>query len=80
MVFIKIKIIAFGPFQEILGFKEKMLELQSGISLKELLEALGISISSFPYLNLLVNGYQKDIAYEINDNDEIAIMPAPSGG
>lgn len=79
----KLTIKAFGITREIIGEKETILELQEGatiVSLKAELEAQFPEIKGLKSLFIAVNNKYAEEGAELNENDEIALIPPVSGG
>jgi molybdopterin converting factor small subunit len=79
----KIKVVAFGIAKEILQAKQIELELNSGdtiSSLRQVLVHRHPEFSSLKSLSFAVGvNYQED-GYQLNENDEVVIIPPVSGG
>lgn len=92
----RIKILAFAGFREILG-KERELEVREGATVGEALLALGQMLPRFQeeafeppsgalrdYVLLMVNRKRidpvHDLAKQLQEGDELAIFPPVAGG
>jgi molybdopterin synthase sulfur carrier subunit len=91
---LRIKVLAFASFREILG-KEIFLEIEEGSTVKDLLERLSSSNrllkeAAFDgsgglkdYVLLMVNRKRIDpslLELQLKDGDEVAIFPPVAGG
>jgi molybdopterin synthase sulfur carrier subunit len=79
----RLTIKAFGITREIIGEKEKVLELESGTtvsSLKAELEVQYPELKGLKSLFIAVNNKYEEEDAKLNENDEIALIPPVSGG
>ena len=78
----KVEVRFFARCREIVGAKHKELELEEGMTLKDLTELLLQEYPELQNLRLLVslNHAYADPEATLNDKDEIAVFPPVSGG
>jgi molybdopterin converting factor subunit 1 len=78
----KVEVRFFARCREIVGAKQKELELEDGMTLKDLKELLMQEYPELKNLNLIVslNHTYADPEATLNDKDEIAVFPPVSGG
>ncbi|MDW7694186.1 MoaD/ThiS family protein [Flammeovirgaceae bacterium SG7u.111] len=79
----KITILCFGITRDIIGKFEVTMELKSGANVQDLLNTLETNYPKLQGLNSLkvaANSEYIPHSYEINPNDEIALIPPVSGG
>ncbi len=79
----RLKIKAFGIAKEIIGERETVIEIPSGATisvLKSRLEDQYPEIKGLKSLFIAVNNKYGEEGVELNENDEIALIPPVSGG
>lgn len=78
----KVEVRFFARCREIVGVKQKELELEEGVTLKDLKELLMQEYPDLKNLKLLVslNHSYANPEATLNDKDEIAVFPPVSGG
>lgn len=79
----KVTIKAFGITKDIIGEKETVLELSGGstiATLKTELEVQFPDLKGLKSLFIAVNNKYAEEGAELNENDEIALIPPVSGG
>jgi molybdopterin converting factor subunit 1 len=78
----KVEIRFFARCREIVGEKQREVELEDGITLKDLKDLLMQEYPELKNLRLIVslNHAYADPMAELNDKDEIAVFPPVSGG
>ncbi len=91
----KVKVMLFAPFRELFAAEEKEIELEGEINIQELLDILCDTPPRReqvfeqpgclrPEVVILQNGQsinrRRGLETELNDGDEIAIIPPVSGG
>ena len=78
----KVEVKFFARCREIVGAKRRELELEEGVTLKELKELLMQEYPDLKNLKLLVslNHAYANPKATLNDKDEIAVFPPVSGG
>ena len=79
----KIRIVAFGIAKDILQTKQLEVELTSGntiSALRQLLLQKHPEFSKLKSLSFAVGVNYQDDSYQLNENDEIVIIPPVSGG
>jgi molybdopterin synthase sulfur carrier subunit len=78
----KVEVKFFARCREIAGAKQKELELEEGMKLKDLKELLMQEYPDLKNLKLLVslNHAYANPEATLNDKDEIAVFPPVSGG
>ena len=80
----KIKILAFGIAKDILQTQSLDLVLDSGVTtvnaLKEMLKQQYPEFQKLRSLSIAVNEEYQSDDFELNENDEIVIIPPVSGG
>ena len=75
----KVKVKAFGLLQEQIGGSGwKVYEIERGSTIQKLLEILELDKNSV--MNIVKNGEILTLDYEIQDNDELKILPHIHGG
>ncbi|MEX2723086.1 MAG: MoaD/ThiS family protein [Candidatus Freyarchaeota archaeon] len=72
----KLKI--FSPLSEILGFKEKEIKLSEKIRIKDIPELFNVKLEEYVLSLNKVKVVSSDT--EVNDNDELWILPPVDGG
>jgi len=83
---IKIRVKLFAIYRDALGTESLDIELESGSRVKDLLERLSSmskrfrEVTTFEEPVVLVNGVTRDLDYELQNGDEVALIPTPSGG
>ena len=78
----KIKLVAFGIAKEILKGKNHSMELEVH-TIEELKTVLCTNYPEFQKLNSLafaVNEEYQDGSFQLNDNDEVVLIPPVAGG
>ena len=79
----RLTIRAFGITREILGEKEKVLEVGQGATISTLKAELEVQFPELKGLKSLfiaVNNKYAEEGVELEENDEIALIPPVSGG
>lgn len=79
----KLTIKAFGITKDIIGEKEAVLELKEGTSISALKNELWVQypeLKGLKSLFIAVNNKYAEEGAELNENDEIALIPPVSGG
>lgn len=62
------------------GEKERAIEVEDGLSAREVIEILGIPIDHKSFGFVVVNGMRVMIDEPLEDGDEVKIYPKMSGG
>ena len=78
----KIRLVAFGIAKEILNGKNHNMELEVN-TIEELKKALYKDYPEFQKLNSLafaVNEEYQEGSFQLNDNDEVVLIPPVAGG
>ena len=76
----EVKILAFGQIAEDLDTREKIVQLQTGTTVQQLVEDLGQEHWLGQGLAVAVNGDKVDVDFRITNSCEIALLPPVSGG
>lgn len=79
----KIKLIAYGIAKDILTAKEKELTVEDGLNLESLKNKLLTDYPAFTNLTKLsfaVGIEYREDSFQLNDGDEVVIIPPVSGG
>lgn len=78
----KVEVRFFARCREIVGEKQRAVELEDGMTLKDLKDLLMHEYPDLKKLTLLIslNHAYADPEATLNDNDEIAMFPPVSGG
>ena len=79
----KIRIVAFGIAKDILQAKQIDIELTPGntiSALRQVLLQMHPEFSKLKSLSFAVGVNYQDDSYQLNDNDEVVIIPPVSGG
>jgi len=76
----------FAIYRDALGAEALDIELENGGRVRDLLEKLNSmskrfrEVTAFEEPVVLVNGVTRDLDYELQNGDEVALIPTPSGG
>ncbi len=62
------------------GEKERVIEVEDGLSARQVVERLGISIEHKSFGFVAVNGMRVMIDDQLKDGDELKVYPRLSGG
>lgn len=55
-------------------------KLGKTMTIRELLASKGFEMSLFKDVEFLVNGYSRDIDYQLQDGDKVVVIPLATGG
>jgi len=76
---LKISITLTGMLASSMGYKRKVIEVSDKTTIRKLLELLVLPIKT-EWLAVSVNGVLKDKKKQLNDGDDVFIMPAGGAG
>jgi molybdopterin converting factor subunit 1 len=78
----KVRVRFFARCREIVGAKQKELEIEDDMLLKDLKELLMLEYPDLKKLRLLIslNHTYADLEIKLKEEDEIAVFPPVSGG
>lgn len=79
----RIRLVAYGIARDILGTRERELEVTEGTLIADLKSQLTSEFSAFEKLNSLAFAVNEEYAsdgYVLQDGDEVVIIPPVSGG
>lgn len=75
-----LNVLAFGPLAETLGWKRKEIHAIRGATVQDVLALLDYPEHRSVGLMVAVNGQQCETSRQLNDGDELALLPPVSGG
>tara|TARA_B100000902_G_C27256703_1_gene888267 strand:+ start:1079 stop:1330 length:252 start_codon:yes stop_codon:yes gene_type:complete len=77
---IEITLLAFGPLAEVLGWKRHQITLQNQHNMNQVLHILNLEGWKEKGLIVALNGIHCNLDTELNNGDEVALLPPVSGG